>query len=193
MKTYFGLLLAAILCFGFTAESAFSAARYTGTPSVPLPIVVKQMLNSSSTAAPIMSLGTQVTEKKLNVLRCVYDYSVLGGLSGSTYKLKDASGGDCVAPKGAIVKRAYIQTITTFSGGLIRIGGNVDNDLLASTAGHLLVSTAPGLTIGAPIATVATMYRVPQNEALTLSVGGASNLSAGKLNVFVEYFLGDTF
>lgn len=82
----------------------------TGKPGVPLPADVETRLNTSAVHAPLVKLGSQVTQKKVNVLKAVYDVSKLGGATLSTFTLRDAAGGQAVLPKGAIVQRVLIHT-----------------------------------------------------------------------------------
>ncbi len=181
------LLLVAALSIGLGAQAGIN-----GSPATPLPLLVEQRLNNSALNAPIVKLGSQVTQKKVNVMKAIYDVAQLGGSSGTSYVLKDAAGGDAVLPVNAIVTNVLIDVRTgfTISSGAINLslGLNAHNDLKDATASNLWT----GLMAGTPIGTAATAFRVTQvNRTVTISLSGLSNVTAGKLNVYIEYYLGN--
>jgi hypothetical protein len=181
MNLFKSALLALSLVF---ASSSFAAI---GTPGVPLPASVEFMLNSSAVNAPLAQLGTQVTQKKLNVMKAVYDRTVLTGASGAVTILKDAAGGQAVIPKNAIVKQVIIDAITTPTGGgaSIALGLNSTDDLKAATA----VASYSGIVAGTPVGTAATSLKVTSTaKAVTATISGGT-VATGRLNVFIEYYL----
>lgn len=172
----------------FFATNAFAAT--TATPSVPQPASVKQLLNSSVIHAPRVLLGAQVTEKKVNVMKAVYDFAVLGGTSGATVVLRDASGGSAVLPAGAIIKQVMVDEVTNVTvsaGGTISLGVNTTTDLLGATAG----ASFSGVIAGVPVGTAATAVKVTTANSAVTATFGTNATTAGKLNVFIEYYLSD--
>lgn len=186
-KFTWGLLLLAMtqLAYGDNPIS-------TGKPGVPLPSDVESRLNFSATHAPLVKLGTQVTQKKLNVLKAVYDVSKLGGATLSTFTLRDAAGGQAVLPKGAIVQRVLIHTPLALTTGStmtwLSLGVNTPRDLqwdIPYTA-YALNAVMEGRVAG-----TSTSIRVAAaNSAVVGKLVGGS-LSAGKVNFFIEYVLSE--
>lgn len=173
-----------LLMSTFIAATAFGA---TGAPGVPLPADVETKLNLSAVHAPLVKLGTQVTQKKVNVMKAVYDYSVLGGANGTTIVLRDAAGGQAVIPKNAIIKQVIVDTLAslTGSGAIMSLGINTATDLKGAT----IVTVFSGVQAGTPVGTAATAVKVTSsNKAVAATVSGAS-VTAGKFNAFIEYYL----
>ena len=175
-----------VLLLLFVSISAFATSG--GSPGLPLPSDVEFMLNQSvGTSA---SLGTQVTQKKVNVMKAVYDFTKLGGVAGSSLILRDASGGTATLPANAIVKDCMIQVITApvGVGASIELGLTTQTDIKASTA--ITSYTTSGMVVCTPVGTAATAIKVGGSRAsMTAFITGAP-LTAGKFNVFVEYYLG---
>jgi hypothetical protein len=188
----------AILSLAIMAESAFATQ---GNPSNPLPLIVQQRLNQSALAGPLVRLGTQVTQKKVNVLKAVYDYAILGGTSGSTgatgasHILKDSDGGDATLPKDALVKSVMVRVPTTLtsaiSGAAIQCGINANaNDLVSPTQVSTL-NSGNRMTAGAIVqGTVSGWLKViDYNQAVGCLIMGAP-ITAGKYVLYIEYYIG---
>lgn len=162
-----------------------------GLPGLPLPADVKQLLNQSAIHAPIAGLGTQVTEKKVNVMKAVYDFAKLGGSSGASVILKDASGGQAVLPAKAIVVDCLIDVITTptASSGTptISLGLTTSADIKASANYNTYTQRMACI----PVGTAATVIKVGGGKSAVTATIGTNNLSAGKINVFLYYLLSD--
>ena len=186
MKKYLfslGLLLSLAL-----GGSAFATAVTSVHYGLPQPASVEKKLNVSATAGPAVGLGTQVTQKKLNVLKAVYDFSKLGGTSGTTYTLKDAAGGDAVLPAGAIIWDGVTDEVTNMTGtATMVLGVNSTNDLLTATA----TATWSGRQAIIPVGDAAHAVKVTTaNSAVTATLGSGS-ITAGKINVFLFYVLSE--
>lgn len=187
-----------LLSLALAAESAFATQ---GTPSNPLPLIVEQRLNSSALTGPIVRLGTQVTQKKVNVLKAVYDYSILGGESGATgatgasHILKDSDGGDATLPKNGLVKSVMVRVVNTLvnSGAAVQCGINADaNDLVSHTAITTL-NSGNRMTAGAVVqGTMSGWLKVAgYNRAVgCLFPSSGAGLSAGKFVLYIEYYIG---
>lgn len=184
-KTILLLTLVSGLAFG-----AVNVPPVASTPGV-LPADAETVLNLSATAGPSVQLGSLVTQKKVNVLKAVYDFSVLGGTSGSTVILKDAAGGPAVLPAAAVIKQVMIDEVTNVTGtgnAAIAFGVNTSSDLLASTAAASFSNRVAGI----PVGTAATSVKTLGQYAVVASFSGSTgNITAGKLNLFIEYYLSD--
>lgn len=180
------LYLMLALVFGFTVETAFAVQ-----PGVPLPRQVEFVLNNTSNPPPSVKLGTQVTQKKLNVLKAVYDVAVLGGASGSSKVMKDAAGGNAVLPRGAIIKQVTIDTPTALvaSSGSPTISFGVESastDIKGATA----ISTYnAGLVAGIQTGSAANMSKVAGDYPVGVKVN-TNDLASGKVVLYIEYLLG---
>lgn len=170
-------------------SSAF--ATLGGSPGIPLPADAAQVLNTSATGGPSVKLGFQMM-KKVHVLKAVYDFTKNGGGTGSSHVLRDANGGGyAVLPKHAIIKDCLIQGVTTpTSGGsaTIAIGATTANDLKTATS---YSSFASGLLVACvPTGSAANMIQVGGGPVWLTATIGTAALTAGKINVFIEYYLG---
>jgi hypothetical protein len=185
MKKYLfslGLLLSLAL-----GGSAFATATTSTHYGVPQPAAVEAILNH--TGPPQVKLGSQLTQKKLLVMKAVYDVAKLGGTSGTTYVLKDAAGGDAVLPANAIIWDGVIDTLTAFVGtnATISIGVNSTTDIKAATA----ITSYSGRLAMVPVGTAANAVKVTTaNSAVTATIA-TTTLTAGKMNVFLFYMLSD--
>jgi len=143
------------------------------------------LLVKANTTSPLEGLGTVVNQTK-NMIKCVYDYSVLGSVQTPTGLLDD-QGNACVLPVGAIAVRDYLYVVTAFVGP----GASVSLSL-KSLADLKALTAITALTLAAPLEGALT-------GAMTLALGATtvassqpyiwSNgaLTAGKLNVYIEY------
>lgn len=189
----FNLPILAILSLAFAAESALATG---GNPAYPVPLIVQQRLNSSALTGPIVRLGTQVTEKKVNVLKAVYDYALLGGLSGGSTILKDSDGGDAVLPMRAIVKNVMFRVATAFTGNqtgvTLKCGwDSASVNLLAATTISSL-SAGNRMTAGAIVAGTIAGWRTV-DDGYNVAVGckvGVGQITAGKGVLYIEYYIG---
>lgn len=170
------------------ATSAFATSG--GKEGVPLPSDVENLLNQSAVHASNVKLGTQVTQKKMNVLKAVYNYAVLGGGSlayGSSVILRDAAGGQAVLPKKAIITKVYIDTLTAVSGVNVAIGANTFGDIYKMRN----VSTLSGLQTGIQDGSTVFFTKIGGAKTAITASFGDGRATAGKFNVFIEYLLSD--
>jgi hypothetical protein len=188
----FSLLSLATLVFALTAQIAVAAV---GTPATPLPLLTEQRLNNSALSAPIVKLGTQITQKKVQVLKAVYDFAVLGGASGSSIVLKDGSGGDATLPKGAIIKSVAFSNPTALTGntGSPTLSFGIESastDMKAATA-IASFATANGMLTGIQVpGTLSTWTRVAGfNHTVNVKIA-SGNVTAGKVVAYIEYYVG---
>jgi len=186
------LHLLAALSLAFAGEAAFATQ---GNPSNPLPLIVEQRLNSSALTGPIVRLGTQVTQKKVNVLKAVYDYAVLGGLSGGSTILKDSDGGDATLPKNALVKNVMVRVATALTGSqagvTLKCGWNSASDNLLTATDISTLSAGNRMTAGAIVqGTVTGWRRVDGYNTAVGCVIGVGTITSGKAVLYIEYYIG---
>lgn len=183
MNKFLAMLLVCAL-----AESAFA-----------LPVSHKdtrQLLNSASpNSLRTTQLGSQVTNSKVHLLRATYRYSAQGGSSStSPISLRDFDGKPAKLPSGAIIKQVAIltntQPVSTVSGAnsaTLAFRAQSAADLKAATSA--LTYTA-GIAAGIPIGTAATMLKLTAERTIQLTLGVA-DLSAGSIDLLIEYYLTD--
>lgn len=141
---------------------------------------------------PLPGIGTEINQCK-NVLKCVYDATVLGGVAGDIV-LKDSEGNTATLPKGAIVTRALAYVVTAPT-----VCTSIALKLLATA--DLMAATAIGsLTIGAlwngkpvdPVAAAAfTTFVGPVTAAggttVKVTIAGSTETTA-KIVYLLEYY-----
>jgi hypothetical protein len=172
-----------LLVFLFSA-TAMAAAGF------PVPSTVEFLGNNPSNEGfRKIQLGTQLVQKKTQLMKAKYDFAKQGGAVGAII-LQDVDGKDAVLPTKAIIRQVIldIQTGIT-SGGLatVALGANTTTDLLAATA---KASLGAGLVAGIPVGTAATAVKTTAQRNITATVGTAA-LTAGKFTAFIEYYLSE--
>lgn len=145
--------------------------------------------------APASSvLGNQLAQKRGSI-RCSYSFARDGGAVGSI-SLKDADGNAVVLPAKAIIMQATIDVVLApTSGGSATIAltsGASAGDLLAATAFGSAPWSTIGVKAGIPVGTAATMIKLAADGSVAMVVAVAA-LTAGKVNVFLDYVLSDNF
>lgn len=151
---------------------------------------IEYQLNRGTEAMRRAQLGTQITQHKVQVLKAVYDFSLQGGSSAGAVSLLDADGKAAVLPNKAIIKNVLIDVVTALTSGgsaTVAIGsGQAANDLKAALA----IASYTGRVAGVPVNTAATAIKLTANRTPTVTIATAP-LTAGKLNIFIEYLLSD--
>lgn len=157
----------------------------------------KFILNHSPDGAGVQ-LGTQVTDKKVHILRAQYSYAVVGGSSGAI-NLRDVDNLAAKIPNGAIVTDCIIDVVTAPTSS----GPNQGPTLAFSTgqgAGDLKVAAVyggySGLMACVPVGSAATSIKMTAKRTPTITITTASTttthaLTAGKINVFIQYLLSE--
>jgi hypothetical protein len=179
MKT---LILSLFLALA-TPLSAFAAA------GLPQPAAVKTIANlGGSEGLRKIQLGTQLVDKKVQVMKAKYDFAVQGGAIGSV-NLVDVDGKDAVLPNKAIIKQVIFDVITApTSGGSATIAFTANS--AADMKAALAIASWTGIVAGIPVGTAATSIKLTAQRTLTATIATAA-LTAGKINVFVEYYISD--
>lgn len=141
----------------------------------------------NGTLASKYKLGSASVIGQKLVLIATYDVAVSGGTQ-VTVNLKDANTGlDAKLPSGAVISTVMIDTITPFvSGGsaTIAIGAVSTTDL----KGALAYGSYTGIVAGVPVGSAATSIKLTADKTVTATIATA-NVTAGKINVLIEYIL----
>lgn len=155
---------------------------------------IRDELDLSPVGARVQ-LGTQLQEKKIQVMRAQYDFSVQGGAVGDV-ELLDVDGKKAQIPAGAVIIDCLLDVITapntagantttlSFSSGVL--GGD-----LKAAVGFTSAYSPSGLKACIPVGTAATAIKlgtVTQNYTPSMTIG-VLPLNAGKINVWIQYIL----
>lgn len=145
--------------------------------------------NQMSGVTKKLSLGTKIQRQRLHAIKCVYDFAAKGGAVGAI-SLVDESGISCVIPKKAIIRDVLIDVLTApTSGGSATLAfssGQGAADLKTATA----IASITGLVAGVPVGSAATAIKMTADHTPTMTIATAA-LTAGKINVHIEYEMGD--
>ncbi len=138
-----------------------------------------------------MQLGTQITTKKVQLLRCSYSFLVQGVGSSSVVNLKDTDGSNCSLPPGAIVIDGMIDGLFIPAGaGSIAIGSGIFGQAAGDLKAAAAASTYSGLLDVIPASTAATAIKnnstLPAVPKMTMTFAA---VTSGKFNVYIEYYL----
>lgn len=156
---------------------------------LPSNATVKQVLNTSATGGPSVLLGTQLTDNKVQVLKCTYSFATQGG-AVSTINTKAVDGLNCTLPAGSIVKKVVAHTITAPTSG-----SSATLAFSALTSGDLVPQDGQGayslngLKLGVPDSSAIFRLTSTASKVVTATIGAAA-LTAGKIELFIEYYIG---
>lgn len=151
------------------------------------------LVSRANAADPLPGIGTEVNQCK-NIKKCVYDFAILGGATGSVGLLDD-QGNAAVFPKGAMISRVHCYVATApLSTGSATVALKIvsASDLLTAVAKASLTLSAS--FTGVPLdgtASAATTYIAPLTAVAGVQISATiavAPLSAGKLIVHVEYY-----
>ena len=175
--------LFAIVVLSLFASSAFAAR------GLPLPAEVRARLNSPGWENyRSAQVGTQVVDKKTQLMRAKFDYATQGDSTTAAveYVLKDVDGKDAVLPKGAIITKAIIDVLTTASPTTTDLSVEVESsdDIKAAATW----ANSLGIVAGIPDGDAANMIKTTTDKSVKFK-SGSGGLTAGKLDVFIEYIV----
>jgi hypothetical protein len=147
------------------------------------------LLAAAIADSPLEGLGLEVHRCK-NMMKVIYDFSVLGGAIGDIFLLDD-QGNKAILPTGAIVTNTVCNVITAVtSAGSATVALKLLNsaDLMGATA---KASLASGFVAGVPVGTAATWVGPVTAQAGTQvkATVAVAALTAGKLQFFIEYVI----
>ena len=178
-KLLFSLSLVAALVFGVNSFAIFPQDTFS-----------QALLTRANNYDPLPGIGNVINKTK-NLLRCTYDFSVLGG-AATTIGLLDDQGNAAILPKGAIVTNAVVNVLTamsqTTSSVLFTVLSGGDVVALKAPSSYITGGT---FVAGVPVGTAATWVgpvtaTMGTHPSITIS---QSVLTAGKLELFLEYVI----
>lgn len=179
------LLSLVILTFALLAPGAAWAA----SNGLPQPSAVRDLGNyPSNSALRTMQLGTQLVDKKIQLMKATYKVSVQGGAIG-TVNLKDQDGKDAVLPNKAVIRQVIFDVktaCTTGASGTLAFTSNAAGDMKAALA----AASWTGLVAGIPVGTAATAIKLTAQRTLTATIATGA-IAACDINAFVEYYISD--
>ena len=173
MKAF--LVLMSVLLVGASAYAIFPADPKS-----------QKLLLIANATDPLPGIGDVINHTK-NMMRVIYDFSVLGGTATSVSILDD-QGNAAILPKGAIVTNVVMNTLTQ----PLPSTSSVNLTLLTSAD---LMATKPqpsvGFLAGVPVGTAGSWVGPVTATAGTqiLAVLTGSTLTAGKIEWFIEYVI----
>lgn len=175
------------LLFSFLIIALFSSVAFANITADQ-----EHILNTSSSAAQKVQLGTLVNKTR-NLLVAKYSYAVQGGTTVSDINLLTNLGNRrsyAKLPDNAIITDVWLDVLTQPVSS-----GNATVAVTANSAGDLLASTAKaalpvGFKQGIPMGSTTTFVKLTAERTVTATIGTAP-LTAGKVNVYIEYVIGD--
>ena len=148
-------------------------------------------LNRASKLNADAQVGTALRNAGQFGVKATWDKSVLGG-SGDLY-LVDEENKQVKLPSGAVIRDCLIDVVTqpTSSGnsGKISLGVSALGDLKADALVHTTYTTSARI-VCLPVGTVGTMIKLSSEGRVIMRIG-SEPLTAGKINVWLEYVLSE--
>jgi hypothetical protein len=146
-------------------------------------------LNRLSGVARKYSLGTHLA-KKPSLVVGKYSFAVQGGATGDISLLRDLNdtASTITIPDNAIVKQVWTDNLIVGAGGSLAFTLQTAADLVAAKNSSLF--TAGAVQAGTPVGTAATMIKLTADRVPKATISGSA-LTQGKINVYIEYVLGD--
>lgn len=176
------------LLFSFLTIAFFSSVGWAGISASN-----EYLLNNFGSVGQKTQLGS-LLQKTTGMLIAKYSYAVQGGSTTADISLitdlnKRAS--YAVLPNKAIVKRVWLDVVTQPTSG-----GAATFAVKAQTAADLKTASAvsaltTGIHNGVPVGTTTTWIKLTADRTVKATIGSQSPLTAGKVNVYIEYEVGD--
>ncbi len=138
--------------------------------------------------SPVEGLASHVNATK-NVLKCSYDFAVNGGAEG-TIQLWDDEGNRAVLPVGAIVTNTVADVITSFTDAGATATFIVQCNSQDLTDSHTVDELAAGLVNGTQTGVFASWDKITATAPVVAVIANEA-LTAGKANIFIEYFVSE--
>lgn len=147
-------------------------------------------LNRSSAVARKYALGTNLQGAGALGVKAQWDFAKSGGASGDL-TLKDPEGNPVKLPTGAIITNCLLDVVTqptsSTGSGSIAFSSSAVGDLKAS---QVVASWPIGRQACIPTGSTGTMIKLASEAPLKIRVG-SERLTAGKINVWVQYVLSE--
>ena len=169
----------------------------------PNPVDIKFELDRTPYGERV-KLGTQITDKKVHILRAQWDHAVSGSTTGSI-NLLDLDGKAAKLPINAIVTDCLIDVKTaitlnsTFAVNAPYFALKTGVDGVQDLKANVPASALSGVVACIPVGTAATAIRITTESTPVLTITSASHsawssttpsvATAGKINVLIQYIL----
>lgn len=172
------------LLIAFSSLVTFAALPVTSTQAYQLNRVSKLFADAQ--------VGTNLRNAQQFGMKAVWDYSVSGGAANSDITLLDTERKAVKLPTGAIITNCLIDVVTqptsSTTSGKIAFSSKAVADLKASTA--IASYTTSSRIACIPDGTVGAMIKLASEGTIKIRTGSEA-LTAGKINVWVEYVLSE--
>lgn len=136
-------------------------------------------------------VGTALANGPFGV-KAKWKYSDQGGAAATDLTLHDSEGLAVTLPDNAIIRDCLIDVVTqptsSTSSGSLAFSSSATADLKAATVVASLTTTTPIVCL--PVGTVGTMIKLSSEATLKVRTGSEA-LTAGEINVWVEYVLSE--
>lgn len=137
------------------------------------------------------SMGSQLREAQTFGLKGQWSVASQGGAATTSYAFKNEwLSEDITLPKGAIIRECFfdvVQSVTSAtSSGKFSLDSNATGDLKAAA----FANTFSGRVACIPEGTLSNAVKLTAERTIQLTVGSEA-LSAGKVNLFLQYVLSE--
>lgn len=175
-----------LLYLTLLAQASFGSALPTGG-------VAGYEFNRMNPVSRKFNLGTHIVDGQSWGTRAQWSFADQGGAASTELFLHDNDGQSVSIPKGAVLTDCYLDVVTaptsSTSSGSIAWSSSDAGDLKAATfvagytTGSLIHCTKPSGSY-----TTSTMIRFTSEGFLKVKIGSEA-LTAGKINVYLQYIL----
>lgn len=152
-------------------------------------------LNRRSSVDRKYSSGTKLYDAQQFGVKGTWDYSVSGGAAGGILPLLDHERRKVTLPAGAIIRDCLIDVVTAVSAGAptsarfsldSKSVGDLKADSLIIAGGYTTTQRIACI----PVGTTGTMIKTTSELTVNIRIGSEA-LTAGKLNVWLQYVLSE--
>lgn len=138
-------------------------------------------------------VGTNLYNAQQFGMKATWNFADQGGAANSDLVLKDAQGIAAKLPTGAIIRSCLIDVVTqpasSTSSGKIAFSSSAVADLKAAALAHTGY-VAGTRYVCIPEGSVANMIKMASEATLKVRIGSEA-VTAGKINIWVEYVLSE--
>lgn len=157
--------------------------------SLPVTSSGAYQINRASRLNQQQQVGTNLYNAQQLGVKGTWSFAADGGAVG-TITLKDHEGNPVKLPNHAIIRDCMIDVVsalTTSASGTLAINSKAAGDLKAATAA---ASLSAGVIDCVPVGTAATSIKLVDETTLGVTIATGA-MTAGKINVWVEYALSE--
>lgn len=154
-------------------------------------------LNKRSAVDRKHSSGTKLFDAQQFGAKAQWSFDAHGGAANSVIQMRDHEGNPVKLPNNAIIRDCLIDVVIPVAGTALgdttgRIGFSISEayDLKALTPLHAIDYDTEKRIACIPVGTVGTMIKLESEGAISMQISSEA-LTAGKINIWVEYTLSD--